>query len=179
MRISLIVLLSILIIGCAAPTPSPSPTPTPTPTPTPIPTPPAQGAYIDPIYFEGSKGEEIDFYLKVKIPEAVSGGEAVIKFDPGVFELVSVDVGDIFGEDPLIGVEEADGSKGVIRYALARKGRTYGKAEGSFIKFRLKIKEEAGEGEYKIRIEKMGLCDENFEDITFGTYDSTVKVIGE
>lgn len=175
-----VLILLFILVGCVSPKPTPSPTPTPTPSPTPPPSPPKEGAYIEPLYFELAPGEEVELSLRVKLSSGVSGGEARVKFDPSVFEFVSLSLGDLFGKEPLVGLKEVDEERGVIRCALARVGKTpSGASSGVFMSFKLKVRDNAPAGTYKITIENMGLCDENFEDIKFGTQDSVIRVVGK
>jgi hypothetical protein len=54
----------------------------------------------------------------------ISGGEIVLKYDPQIFELIDIKVGEFFGLNPIIGVKSIDKSTGMIRYAIARTGET-------------------------------------------------------
>jgi len=124
--------------------------------------------YIEPVYLEVRPGQE--FIIKIKIDpggKGVSGGEVEVNFNPNIFEVISVNPGDILGPSPLVGLREIDNVKGSIRYAIARVGRTELPTKpGVFAEIQFKTKFEANTGTYTIELVRIGLADEEFNDIT-------------
>ena len=122
---------------------------------------------MDPTSIETSPGES--FIVAVKVDPGnygISGGEVNIAFDPSVFNAEEVDVGDLFGPEPLEGFKEVDNEAGTIRYAIARKGATIPPTPpGTFIKITFRTLKDAKPGTYEIEITEIGLADEKFQDI--------------
>ena len=120
-----------------------------------------------PAHIESYSGEIFELSIRVKPGSyGVSGGEVVISFNPQQFKILDVEVGDLFGADPLVGIKEIDETNGIVRCAIARKGKTTPPTpEGTFITVKFRIRDDASPGEYEIRIEKVGLADESFRDI--------------
>jgi hypothetical protein len=99
----------------------------------------------------------------------ISGGEIVLKYDPQIFELIDIKVGEFFGLNPIIGVKSIDKSTGMIHYAIARTGETEKPSPPGvllILTFRTVETEYVNEGLYDIIIANIGLSDEKFEEIT-------------
>ena len=111
-----------------------------------------------------------DFSVTISVDpkgRGISGGELNLSFDAAVMQIAKVTAGDLLGDSPIIGIEEIDNEAGRLKYALARKGVTpVPTPKGSFASITFTVKEDAKPGEYDLVITKMGLSDENFEDIT-------------
>lgn len=122
---------------------------------------------IAPQRVEVSPGELFELSVRVNPGSyGISGGEVIVSFDPKWFTIIEVEAGDLFGPNPLIGVRDVDEVNGIIRCAIARVGKTTPPTpEGTFITIKFKAREEASPGDYEIRIVKIGLADEKFEDI--------------
>jgi hypothetical protein len=121
-----------------------------------------------------------EFKVKVKVEpnqKGISGGEINLKFDPEVFEVLDVKAGDFFGTDPLIGIKTIDNKEGIIKYALARKGETKAPSQsGIFATITLKVK-NVKTGKSDFTFSKVGLSDENFQDIKeIKTQGATIKI---
>ena len=127
----------------------------------------AVSVYIYPASLEISAGEEFTIEIKVE-PEGrgVSGGEINLEFNPNILEVINIETGDLFGPDPLIGIKEINNETGLIKYALARKGKTkVPTSPGIFATINLRVLEGVKEGTSKLTLAKIGLADENFKDI--------------
>ncbi|RLG18145.1 hypothetical protein DRN63_01920, partial [Nanoarchaeota archaeon] len=122
---------------------------------------------LNPNHIEVFPGDIFELSIRVDPGSyGISGGEVVLSFDPQQFNVLDIEVGDLFGADPLVGIKEIDETNGVVRCAIARKGKTIPPTpEGTFITIEFKVKDEASLGKYEIRIVKVGLADENFRDI--------------
>jgi hypothetical protein len=120
------------------------------------------------------------FEVKVKVEpnqKGISGGEINLKFDPEVFEVLDVKAGDFFGKDPLVGIKTIDNKEGIIKYALARKGETGAPTQsGIFTTLTFKVK-NAKVSRSDLTFSKVGLSDENFQDIKeIKTQGATIKI---
>jgi hypothetical protein len=121
-----------------------------------------------------------EFEVKVKVEpnqKGISGGEINLKFDPEVFEVLDVKAGDFFGKDPLVGIKTIDNKEGIIKYALARKGETGAPTQsGIFAILTFKVK-NAKVSKSDLTFSKVGLSDENFQDIKeIKTQGATIKI---
>ena len=127
----------------------------------------AVSVYIYPASLEVSAGGEFTIEIKAEPKErGISGGEINLEFNPDIFEVINIETGNLFGPDPLIGIKEIDNETGLVKYALARKGKTeVPTSPGVFATINLKVLEEIKEGTSKLTLTKIGLADENFEDI--------------
>ncbi|GEM_PF-2384603 len=120
--------------------------------------------------YEVKPGEIFTIFIRVN-PQiyGISGGEIVLKYDPHVFELINIQVGDLFGSNPIIGVKSIDESAGMIRYAVARTDETERPSSpGVFLilTFKTAETEHVNEGFYDLIIANIELSDEKFEKIT-------------
>lgn len=131
------------------------------------PAPPSEGVWLEPLSQQASPGQEIEVETKVKMPEkGISGGEVKIAFDPAALKVLEVEPGDLLGSKPLVGVKEKDNEKGLIHYALARKGETpVPTPPGTLLSLRFKVLDTAEEGKSKLTLEEVKLTDEKFESI--------------
>ncbi len=106
----------------------------------------------------------------------VSAAEVRVSFDPTKLEAVSVQAGDALGQKPIQGVLKIDNAQGTIIYALARVGETPTpgvKGVLANLEFRAK---SGATGTVKIDLTKVGLTNENFEEIIGVKYDGAVIV---
>jgi len=96
----------------------------------------------------------------------ISSAEVEISFDPEVFQAVEVMPGELLGRKPLHGVLDVDNKAGVIKYALARLGRTQPPSPaGTFAFIQFRVRKEAPRGDHTISIVKASLTDEAFRNI--------------
>jgi len=97
----------------------------------------------------------------------VSAADVKIAFDASVVECEDVSPGNLLGDSPLEGKKEIDNENGMIWYALARIGDTPVPTEkGTFAVLSFKVKEDAPEGTYYLKISSAKLTDENFAYIS-------------
>ncbi len=109
------------------------------------------------------------FSLEVKVdpgPYGISSGDIILAFDPGIFSVTKVRPGDLLGPHVLVGFQQVDENAGTIRYAIARIGPTTAPTpSGAFMSVEFGVSENAGLGTYRIRLIRVGLADEKFEEI--------------
>ena len=97
----------------------------------------------------------------------VSGGEMNLSFDTEGMTLVNIQPGNLFGAEPLVGVELVDNVAGTLLYALARRGKTTPPTPTStFAELTFQVSETAAGESYDLSITNLGLADEAFQDIT-------------
>lgn len=144
----------------------------------PVPTAPV---YLSLPYQEAGPGEEVTISVEVR-PEdwGVSAGEINLGFEPAIMHVIDLEPGDLLGSDPLVGVSDIDNEAGTLRYALARRGpTTVATPAGAFVRIRLGVLEGAEGGMYRLTLTKVGLADENFEDIEDLEFEgASIRVIG-
>lgn len=163
----LLALLSMGILGisCAKKAPDLPPTPEGPTTPPSI---PEEGVYLNPPYVDAQSGQELSIKIEVK-PSGwgVSGGEVNLAFNPNILQVVSIEPGNFLGPSPIIGLKQVDNQAGVVRLALARVGETaVPSLSGVLATVEFKILGSATSGTYEIELTRVGLADENFQDIT-------------
>jgi len=101
--------------------------------------------------------------------KGVSGAEVKIAFDASVVECEDVSPGELLGDSPVQGIKEIDNENGTVWYALARNrsdSTPVPTEEGTFAVLSFKVKEDASEGTYYLRITSAKLTDENFNYIS-------------
>ncbi|MCW7075273.1 MAG: cohesin domain-containing protein, partial [Candidatus Methanospirare jalkutatii] len=97
----------------------------------------------------------------------INGAEVKIAFDATVVECEDVSPGNLLGERPLEGKKEIDNENGMVWYKLYRRGSTpVPTEEGTFAVLSFKVKEDAPEGTYYLKISSAELTDENFNYIS-------------
>ena len=97
----------------------------------------------------------------------VSAGEFIISYDAKALEAVSVEIGKFFGDEPLTALEAVKPEKGIIHYAIARKGETVKPTpEGVALTVKFKVKSQAQPKTYTISLKKVDLVDEAFNRIS-------------
>jgi len=113
--------------------------------------------------------------------KGISGAEVKIAFDASVVECEDVSPGDLLGDSPIQGKKEIDNENGTIWYALARIGDTpVPTEEGTLAVLSFKVKEDAPEGTYYLRITSAKLTDENFAYISpIRTENGTFTIVFE
>ncbi|RLC73294.1 MAG: hypothetical protein DRI26_01205 [Chloroflexi bacterium] len=134
---------------------------------------------MEPTLLEAKPGQEFTVRIQVKPAGwGVSGGEVSLSFDPTALEVIDLRPGDLLGTNPLMGLKKIDREAGVIKYALARVGPTSAPTPpGAFAIIRLKVLEEAEPGTYGLKLTKVGLADENFQDVKdFEIHGAVVRV---
>lgn len=122
---------------------------------------------ISPESIRAEVGQQIVVSVDVS-PEGrgISGGEINLSFDPGVFSLVGVTPGGLFGSSPLVGVEAVDNQSGTLVYALARRGQTSVPTQAStFAELTFQVVGGVPAGQYDLMVTRVGLADEAFRDI--------------
>lgn len=179
----LIICAGLLVVSCGAPEPVPPP-PAHSPASKPAPSPPQAAeptapVYLMPLSIEASPGEEFEVEVRINLEEkGISAGEISLTFDGGAMEIASIEAGDLLGANPLVGLEEIDNQAGTAKYALARMGATsVPTPPGVLAMLTLKVLDSAKSGTYELGLSKVGLSDENFEDIAGLEFQGTqVKI---
>ena len=114
------------------------------------------------------KGEQ--FEVKVEVNpngKGISAGEVNVSYNTQVMEMVRLEPGDLFGPNPIEGVNLIDNEKGRIRYALGRQGVTHPPTkQGTFAILVLRIRDSGNEGSYAVNIIGANLVNEQFADIS-------------
>lgn len=153
-----------------------------TTTPIPATTPPTDTRVfvkVDPQDVSAKIGDTAQFKITVT-PNAngISGGEVNLRFDPSAINIVSVDPGDLFGANPLVGTKQIDNQKGTLKYALARIGQTQKNTPTStFAMVTVKVLSSAKTGSYNLSLFSIGMANETFNSIsTIVTNDGVLKV---
>lgn len=141
---------------------------------------PSEGVYITPPSQEVEPGQEVRIKVEVKpVGWGVSAGEINLKFDPSALQATSIEPGDFLGSNPLVGLNEIDNEAGTLGYSLARVGATSPPSPpGVFAIIKLKALEVAKSGTYELTLTKVGLADEDFEDIMgIKVQGASIKVV--
>ena len=95
--------------------------------------------------------------------KGISGAEVKIAFDASVVECEDVSPGNLLGDSPIQGKKVIDNENGMVWYKLYRRGSTpVPTEEGTFAVLSFKVKGDAPEGTYYLRISSAKLADENF-----------------
>jgi hypothetical protein len=148
----------------------------PTTPPSPIPN---EGVYLTPTFIELQPGQALSLKIEVK-PSGwgASGGEINLAFNPAVLQAVDIEAGDFFGSSPIVGLKRVDNQAGVIRLALARVGETPSSSPpGVLATVNFKVSDSATGGTYDLELTKVGLADQNFQDITsFTVQGASIKI---
>lgn len=139
---------------------------------------PDDGVYLNPAFIELQPGQT--FSLKVEVKPSgwgASGGEVNLAFNPAVLQAVSIEPGDFFGPNPIVGLERVDNQEGTIRLALARVGQTaVPSSAGALATVDFRVLDSVTSGTYDIELDA-GLADQDFQDITgFTTQGATISV---
>jgi len=99
--------------------------------------------------------------------KGISGAEVKIAFNASVVECEDVSPGNLLGERPLELKKEIDNINGMIWYVVSRNGSTpVPTEEGTFAVLSFKVKGDAPNGTYYLRITSAELTDENFAYIS-------------
>jgi len=145
----------------------------------PPPTEPEEGVYLSPTFIEAEPGQEVTIEVKIK-PSGwgVSGSEINLAFAPNVLEVVNIKPGTFLGSSPIVGLKRIDNQGGVVKLALARVGKTtVPSPPGTLATVQFKVLGSASSGNYELELTKVGLADENFEDITnFSVQGTNLKI---
>ena len=112
--------------------------------------------------------------------KGVSGAEVKIAFNASVVECEDVSPGNLLGDSPL-GKKVIDNENGMVWYALGRIGDTPVPTEkGTFAVLSFRVKEDAPEGTYYLKISSAKLYDENFVYISpIRTENGTFTIVFE
>ncbi|MEM1547364.1 MAG: cohesin domain-containing protein [Candidatus Methanomethylicia archaeon] len=123
--------------------------------------------YIEPQSIETQAGETFTILVKINPGSyGISAGDVNVTFNSQVFDLIDVKIGELFGPDPLIGFQMIDKLRGFVNYAVARKGETKAPSDpGTFLALTFKVRDDVNEVVCEIVISKVGLADQNFQDI--------------
>lgn len=141
---------------------------------------PQKGVWLAPPTQQASPGQGIKVETKVKMSKSgISGGEVKLSFDPSALKALEVEPGDLLGSNPLVSVKEKDNEKGLIHYALARKGKTLVPTPpGTLLSMKFKVLDSAKAGESKLTLEEVKLTNEKFEGISgIKIQGGSVKVV--
>lgn len=124
--------------------------------------------YLEPPSLNVQRGQELSINITVE-PSGwgVSGCEVNLSFNSTVLQGVNIKVGEFLGSSPLIGLEDIDNQAGVVRLVMARVGMTTAPSPpGVLAIVYFSISDSAAGGTYDLELTKVGLADENFQDIT-------------
>ena len=129
---------------------------------------PSEGLYINPPWQEAEPGQEVTINVEMRpVDRGVSAGEINLGFDASALEVTGIEPGDFFGSNPLVGLNEMDNEAGTLGYSLARVGATsVPSLPGILMIIEFRVLEDADSGTYELTLTKVGLADENFEDLT-------------
>ena len=136
-------------------------------------------AYISPISQEASPGQAVTIEVKVEPSNyGVSGGEIHLSFDSTAMKAIGYEAGDLLGNTPLVGLEELDNDAGTLKYALARSGDTPVPTQtGVFMVIDFEILDTVETAAYHLQLVKVGLADEEFEEIEeLNVQDASVEI---
>ena len=182
-----VICAGLLVVSCGAPEPAPAPpepvsSPSAESQPSTAPEPaaePAAPVYLMPLSIEADPGEEFEVEVNIDLEDrGISGGEIGLTFDSDTMEVVNIEAGDLLGSDPLVGLKEIDNQAGTVKYALARMGETsVPTPPGVLAVLTVRVLNSAGSGSYELKLRKVGLADEKFEDITgLRTQGAQIKI---
>jgi len=138
-----------------------------------------EGVYLHPAMLQVHRGQEVSLNIKVNLSgRGVSGGEINLSFNPSVLRVTDVELGDFLGSSPVTGLKQLDNEAGVVRLALARVGTTpVPSPAGVLATVHFTVLDSAASGIYDLELTKVGLADENFQDITgFTVQGATIKI---
>lgn len=136
---------------------------------------------IEPSSTSTRRGQSFTISIYVDVTGyGISGGEVVLSFNANVMKVVEVKPGTLFGADTIQGIKEIDNEAGTLTYALARIGEIpVPTPSGDFAIIEFEVSSNAERGNYEIKILKVGLADENFQDILgIETRGGTVAITG-
>jgi hypothetical protein len=140
---------------------------------------PGEGVYLNPTFIEAKPGQALSINIEVK-PSGwgVSGGEVNLAFNPAVLKAVDVEPGNFLGSSPIVGLRQMDNQEGIARLALARVGiAAVPSPAGILATVEFRVLESATSGTYEIELTKVGLADENFQDLTgFTIQGASIRV---
>jgi hypothetical protein len=125
--------------------------------------------YLQPSRQQVSPGDTLTVTVYVDPGEAgLSAGEFHVAYPSSLLKAQKVEVGELFGDNPLIGMDETEivGEREVVKLALARVGET-GKLTppGIALTIKLEVLQTASSGSYTINLLKVDLVDEAFNRI--------------
>jgi len=125
--------------------------------------------YLQPDRWQVSPGDVLTVTVYVDPGEAgLSAGEFHVAYPSSLLKAQKVEVGKLFGDKPLIGMDETEivGGKEVVKLALARVGET-GKPTppGIALTLRLEVLQTASSGSCTVNLLKVDLVDEAFNRI--------------
>ena len=149
----------------ATATTAPEAQPTATPTRSdPTPTPPAQ-VKLSVSSAELQPGDDLAVDVDYTPGGGgVSGVEITLTFDPGVFQVTSVKLGDLLGLDPVQLPQELDTNEGTLHLAAARKGATaVPGTSGTFATIEFSVLSTAQPRPYQMALSKVLVTNENFQ----------------
>jgi hypothetical protein len=138
--------------------------------------------FFNPNTIEAQRGKEYIVSIKVEPGDlGLSGGEISLKVDPSAIKLMSVEVGELMGSNPLVGINKVDVLGGTAVLAVARIGLTTKPTPpGNILTLKFKVADDAKIETYTIKVEKLGFTDNNIMDISsdwIKISDCVVKVL--
>lgn len=168
------------------PEPEPTTQSQPTPEAEPIPEPlpeqplnlPSGGVYFNPPSQQVVTGEEIIVSVETKLKGfGISAAEITLEFDPNVLQVIGLTAGELLGSGPLVGTEEKDDQRGVIHYALARKGPTQiTDCAGVLAVIKFKVVGSAGD-QHNLTLSEVKLTNQDFKTISgFEIHNGSVEI---
>ena len=136
--------------------------------------------YIDLFPQVAHPGQEINISVNaIANTCGISGSEIMLEFDPAILQIAGLSADGVLGSNPLVGMEEKDNRNGILRYAVARKGRTQITASAETLAgITFRVTDSARSGLYNLTLKEVRLTDEKFEDITeFEVKSGSLEVV--
>lgn len=134
--------------------------------------------YFEPSTIQVEPGQQFEVNIMVN-PHGygISACEINISYDQDAFTLINAQIGDLLGDDPVVGLEDIE-SPGTILYAIARRGSTTPPTPtGTLLTLTFQVNSEAQSGSKNIEVVSVALVDENFQSIAnVATSSLTVEV---
>ena len=152
--------------------------PIPEPQTEPNPDLPFDGVYFNPPSQQVKCGKEIIVNVETKIADfGISAAEITLEFDPAALQVIGLTSGELLGNGPLIGTEEKDNQRGVIHYALARKGPTQvTDSAGVLAVIKFKVVGSAGD-QHNLTLSEVKLTNQDFKTISgFEIHNGSVEI---
>jgi hypothetical protein len=135
--------------------------------------------YLEPPSLNVQRGQELSINITAE-PSGwgVSGCEVNLTFNSSVLQGVNIEVGEFLGSSPLIGLEDIDNEAGVVRLVMARLGMTTAPSPpGVLATVNFTVSDSAESGTYELKLTKVGLANQDFEDVTDFAVRRTVLTV--
>lgn len=129
---------------------------------------PFEGISLNPSSGQASPGQQMMVTVEANLAGyGIRGCEMELAFDPGALQLSKVEPGEMFGENPLVGIEEIDNEAGTLNYVLAMKGTdTVPSSAGVMAVLEFDVREPVQKGSCALTLTTVNLTDEGFKEIS-------------